>query len=299
MSEAEINLTDPHAVADLFDRAAEASLQAACRVGSIDRIEAPAFLIATGDLHDHPDHLSAVIRAARLGPSASSDAGPAHLTLHEIIHSERLVAGVDLSHRALARVARLKCRHPEHVHVLLANHELAQLIGAGIVKEGVRVVEAFEAGLEYVFGPSAPVVAGAIARFIRALPLALRCTTPRGDILCAHSLPDPALMERFDPSVLERPLTDDDYRPRWGSAHIMVWGRGYDAELIEDLVERWGVTMFILGHEHVAEGIRFVPPCAVVINSDHDRGVYLPVDLSDPPLPRDAPGRAVPLGRVP
>ena len=37
-----------------------------------------------------------------------------------------------------------------------------------------------------------------------------------------------------------RDLTDDDYVPRQGSAHLMVWGRGYDSEQLEDLVERWG-----------------------------------------------------------
>jgi hypothetical protein len=102
-------------------------------------------------------------------------------------------------------------------------------------------------------------------------------------------------MERFDPSILSRDLTEADYEPRRGSAHLMVWGRGYDTELIEDLVERWGINLFILGHEHAENGVRFVPPCVIVLNSDHDRGVYLPIDLSDPPTPEAAAGRVVPL----
>lgn len=285
----DIDLQDASAVCDVFDAAVSANLDASCRRGSTDVISAPGRLIATGDLHDNPIHLAKVTEAASLGD------GGTHLTLHEIIHSDRLIAGVDLSYRALARVASMKVDHPDYVHTLLANHELAQIAGAGIIKDGVRVVEVFNAGLEYVFDDEAPKVAAAIERFVRSMPLALRCHTDKGDILCAHSLPDPVLMSRFDPGVLDRDLTDDDYEPRRGAAHLMVWGRGYDAELIEDLVERWGVSLFILGHEHAPNGVTLVPPCAIVLNSDHERGVYLPIDLSTPPSAIEAVASVVAL----
>ena len=286
----DIDLTDPNAVADALAAGAQANHGAPCRHASIDLIDAPGRLIATGDLHDNPVHLATLIERAAL----DSDT-PAHLTLHEIIHSDRLINGMDFSFRALTRVARLKADHPDHVHTLLANHELAQIIGQGIVKDGLRVVEAFNEGVEYAFGGDADLVQDAIAQFIRSMPLALRCTTPAGDILCAHSLPAPALMGRFDAGVLERDLTDEDYEPRQGAAHIMVWGRGYDAELLEDLVERWSVNMFILGHEHAPGGAFRVEPNAIILNSDHDRGVYLPIDLNQPPTISEALASVVPL----
>jgi hypothetical protein len=102
-------------------------------------------------------------------------------------------------------------------------------------------------------------------------------------------------MERFDPTVLTRDLTDADYEPRKGAAHLMVWGRGYDAEQIEDLVERWGINLFILGHEKADNGVKFIPPCAIVLNSDHERGVFLPIDLSHPPRAEEAVGMVVAL----
>jgi hypothetical protein len=211
---------------------------------------------------------------------------------------------MDFSFRALVKVAALKAAHPERVHVLLANHELSQVIGAGIIKDGVKVVEAFNAGVEYIFGEDAAVVQGAIGEFILSMPLALRCHCgPAGgeggashyDILCAHSLPAPALMGRFDATVLTRELTEQDYEPRQGAAHLMVWGRGYDAEQVEDLVERWGVNMFILGHEKAENGVKFIPPCAIVLNSDHERGVYLPIDLEHPPKAEAAAAMVRPL----
>lgn len=288
-----LNLTNADSVIACFERGTEAARSASCRQGSIDRIESPGRLIATGDLHDNPGHFEKVVGAAGMGPQGTG--GICHLVLQEIIHPDRLFNGMDMSYRALAKAAALKTLHPEHVHVLLGNHELAQICGSGIVKDGVRVVEAFNAGLEYVFGARTEDVARAIAGFVRAMPLALRCVTTRGDILCAHSVPNAAMMNRFDPTILSRELTEADYEPRRGSAHMMVWGRGYDAELLEDLVERWGVNMFILGHEKVDEGAKLILPNAVVLNSDHARGVYLPIDLSDPPTPEEAVARVISL----
>jgi hypothetical protein len=316
-----LELQNPQAVRDAFLAGAHANTTASCRVGSIDRIQAPGMLIATGDLHDNPLHFARLVAAAGMadgsdaatqrrshdGPEGApatpsvapslrrSVASPTHLALHEIIHSDRLINGMDFSYRALARVAALKAEFPERVHTLLANHELSQVFGAGIIKDGVRVVEAFNDAVDYAFGDEAESVHGAIRAFILSMPLALRCICPGGDILVSHSLPATALMERFDPTVLSRALTPEDYEPRKGAAHLMVWGRGYDAEQIEDLVERWGINLFILGHERVENGVRFIPPCAIVLNSDHDRGVYLPIDLSQPPRAEDAAAMVVPL----
>ncbi len=295
-----MDLKDPNVVREVFSRGAAACRDAACRHGSIESIHPPGTLVATGDLHDNPMHFAALTRACGLVEPATLDDAPpaparAHLLLHEIIHPDRLVNGMDFSYRVLARAAALKARYPEHVHVLLGNHELAQLTNASIVKDGIKSVDAFRQGLEYVFADEAGAVESAMNQFIKALPLALRCATPRGDILCAHSLPPAAVMARFDPGVLSRDLTDEDYEPRRGAAYLMVWGRGYDPELLEDLVERWGVAMFILGHEKVDAGAMFVPPNAIVLNSDHARGVYLPIDLANPPRPDQALAQVVAL----
>ena len=106
----DIDLTDPTAVAHALNAGADANHGAPCRHASIDLIEAPGRLIATGDLHDNPLHLATLIERAALDSES-----PAHLTLHEIIHSDRLVNGMDFSFRALTRVARLKADHPDHV----------------------------------------------------------------------------------------------------------------------------------------------------------------------------------------
>jgi hypothetical protein len=306
-----LDLKSAASVVAALEAGAEANRRSACRAGSIDVVRAPGRLIATGDLHDNPVHFARVVRAAGLGdapgiPSGFADEAPggargpagepAHLTLHELIHGGNLLNGMDFSYRALVRAAALKARHPEHVHVLLANHELSQIKGAGILKHGVRVVDAFNDAVDFVFGDDAGAVHGAIAGFVRSMPVALRCVCPQGDILCAHSVPGPAMMPRFDSSVLSRDLTEEDYEPRRGAASMLVWGREYDADQLEDLTERWGINLFILGHEHAPDGVSVIEPNAVVLNSDHEHGVYLEIDLSNKPRARECPGLAVRLG---
>ena len=188
-----LDLQDPAAVAATLRRGAQANRDAACRDGSIDRISGPGRLIATGDLHDNPLHLAKLAELAELPLALAgmpmgedhphealshADVG-AHLTLHELIHSDRLIDGMDFSFRVLTRIAALKAFAPDRVHVLLANHELSQIIGAGVIKNGVRCTEAFNDAIDYTFGDDARGVHDAVGAFIRSMPLALRCESAR------------------------------------------------------------------------------------------------------------------------
>ncbi|MBL8764712.1 MAG: hypothetical protein JNM07_10635 [Phycisphaerae bacterium] len=290
------------AVIDALRRGRAANLSASCRRGGADVITPPGRLLATGDLHDNPVNFRRVLAHAGLPfDDTPAAADPAHITLHEVIHPDRLVNGMDFSYRSLARVAALKAAFPERVHALLANHELAQMTGSGIIKDDVNVVEAFDAGLDHMFGDDAPAVRVAIGAFVRSMPLALRVKSPNGgpDVLAAHGLPAPIMADRFDPAVLEREPSDLDFEPRKGSAHLMVWGRGWTAEWADHLATRWNVGVFILGHEKAEEGCRVVCPRIVVVNSDHDRATLLDIDLAVPPATAaDAATRARALGAL-
>jgi hypothetical protein len=289
-----VDTRDPDAVVRLLTEAAQANRDAACRRGSIDVAPTRGTLLATGDIHDNPLHLARVMRLARL--ESHTDASPRHVILHEVIHPDHLVGGMDMSHRALLRVAAIKLAFPEQAHTLLANHELSQVVGAGIIKDGVRVVDAFNEGVAMIFHDEAERVQAALEAFIRSMPLALRS---EGDdatnVLCAHSLPAPTAMARFDAGILERDIHDDDYTPLQGSAHMMVWGRRQTPEQLETLAARWGVGLFLLGHQKAETGASLMPPNAVILNSDHERGVALPVDLADPPSASDALWSVIPL----
>lgn len=296
----QLDTRDADSVIAALRAGTEASRSADCRRGSCDVIgpfsagDADATLIATGDIHDNPVHLARIVQAAGLD-DPGRDGPRSHLTLHELIHSDRVSDGIDFSYRVLARAAVLKAAFPELVHVLLANHELAQLLRSEVLKDGVRCVAAFREGLAASFDDRAEDVEAEIDAFIRSMPLALRVRVPAGnnvaggtDVLCAHSLPAPELMDRFDPGVLDRELTDDDLTPRRGSAHLMVWGRSQTANLVASLGKAWGVGLFILGHEYAPQGRYQLSDRALVVNSDHPGGGFLRLPLHGPANAADA-----------
>jgi len=284
-----VSLQDAAAVSELFGRAAAALRASPCRRGSMVRLPARGRLLATGDLHDNQEHLRKIVHLAGL------DASPDHhVVLHEIVHGEVLVNGVDLSHRMLARVAQLVVDHPRQVHVLLGNHELAQMTGQRVSKGAGDNVELFNEGLAFVFGDAWEAVADAINGFIAAMPLAVGSES---GLLCAHSLP--RNLDRFEPEVLERDLTEEDYASGSGSAYLMVWGRGFGEPELAALAERWGVELFVLGHEHVANGLAARGSRLLILNSDHEFATVVPIDLARVPAAEAAVPLAIRLRSIP
>jgi hypothetical protein len=323
MPEAQTNLRQADAVIDLFDQAATAQRHSPVRDRSVIRLPARGKLLATGDLHDNPIHLQKIIRLARLDESPDH-----HVVLHEMIHGDRLINSMDYSYRMLARVAELILQYPGQVHTVLANHELAQLTGKGVSKGAGNSVELFNQGLEFIFGDDWDEVLAAVQRFIASMALALiaggeftaRSTEDTekesldsssvssvnsvvnplkgGGVLCAHSLPAPLMMQRFDVSVLSRELTAEDYIAPYGAAHLMVWGRAHTAAQVKELAAAWNVKLFVLGHEHVDVGIDLKHPGLIVLNSDHDAARVLPIDMADIPSGEEALMYAIPLAAL-
>jgi hypothetical protein len=313
----QVDMRDPKAVIAALNAGMDACLSTPIRRGSTEWVEIDASqsgtpaatLIATGDLHDNPLHLARLARAAGIiSEHPTSDiphpTSVSHLTLHELIHGDRLVNGLDYSYRVLVRAAVMKAAFPEKVHILLANHEIAQFSGIAVAKEGVRCNEAFDEGVHAAFAPhgedQANQVLHAIHGFLLNLPLAVRFRTTgpagkQGDILCAHSLPTQEMMPDFDLTALDRPLVPEDFTKRTGAARAMTWGRGHTPEQIETLAQRWFVRLFILGHEKAEEGFTVVSPRAIILNSDHERGVYSRVDLTTASTARDVADACLPL----
>jgi hypothetical protein len=285
-----VNHQDAEHVAAVFEQAADAIKSSPYRRGSAVRLPRRGRLLVTGDLHDNPDHFRKIVHLSKLDESPDN-----HVVLHEIIHGEHLLNGMDFSYRMLANVAELVCRFPNQVHPLLANHELSQLTGRGVSKGAGNSVDLFNDAIDFVFGDEAQAVVEATRIFFRAMPLAL--ITESG-VCVAHSLPNQAAMKSFDLKIVDRELSDADYVSPTGSAYLMVWGRVYDERTVHQIGEAWGSEFFLLGHKHVDTGIEQVLPRVIVLNSDHERAVAIPLNLSELPAPEDLLLRAVPLQAV-
>lgn len=231
-------------------------------------------LVMTGDLHGHTRNFEKLQRYCDLEHFAAR-----HVIIHEIIHEEiESLDKRDESFRVLIEAARWKCDFPDQVHFLQSNHELAQLTGHEITKNGQIVTAAFNNSLRETFGDEAENVIQAIHKYIRSLPLAGR-TDNR--VFLSHSLPSPQMLPAFDASILTRTPTNEEFQER-ESVHSLVWGRYHTSDVLKALREILDTDIFICGHQPQETGFEVVHNQMIILASDHNHGVFLPFDLSKP-----------------
>ena len=264
----------PNAFAETFKTAAGLNRNDPCRRGGLVTLdEAVAEVLLAGDIHGHRGNLAKITEFAAL--SSHPDRV---LVLQEIIHGPLDANGRDRSIELLARAARLKVAHPRQVLFLLGNHDLAQVTGNEITKEGHGVCKSFAAGVSYNFGPEADEVTSALLEFLTSMPLAIRC--PNG-VLLSHSLPNATRMDKVDLTFARR-----DYGPeemsRGGSAYEWTWGRQQTPEQLAEIGRRLGVSFFVLGHRHSGNGWEKVTDSAVSVSSDNEHGHLLRMDVRQP-----------------
>ncbi len=242
------------------------------RSGSLLAFGSAGQLVMTGDMHGHRRNFEKLQRYCNLDRSPGR-----YVILHELIHEDVSAAGQpDYSIDLLVRAAAWKCDFPDNVFFLQSNHELAQLRDQEITKGGRSVLHEFEVGVARRYGENfCGEVLEAVRDYLASLPLAAR--TANG-IFLAHSLPDPFTVASFDLSVFDRQPTDEDLAPG-GPAYSLVWGRFHSQQAIDVLAQRLGVELFVVGHTPQEFGYSTIGRL-MIIASDHNHGVFLPIDLS-------------------
>ena len=265
------DLDDASRVMDLLYQTAELNRNDPRRQNCVINLPNAGQFLVTGDLHDNTPFLQRIVKQAKL------DASPDHhLVLHEIIHGPTRLNGMDLSIRTLARACALKVAYPEQVCFLLSNHELAQRRQEHVFKESGSDIDAFNEGLEHLYGDAGVLVHEAFDAYVDSLALAIKCAN---GIMVAHSLPAPRKIEVFDQSVLSRQLNDADYKSD-GAATLMVWGRHQNQKIAQKLADAWDIDLFIVGHQKAEMGWEEKAHNMLILASDHSHGVCLPIDLS-------------------
>ncbi len=271
----------PHPVAKSFDQAAELISNDSARQGNCLRFAAGEEIVYAGDIHGHWQNLAKIIAFADLDSHRRR-----RLLLQEIVHGSLTDKGDDPSVDVLLRAARLKLSHPEQVFFLVGNHDIAEITGNEITKDGAGSCKAFAAGLERAFGPDAAEVRSAVYKMLRSQPLTARC---ENRMLLSHSLPSPNRMGMIDWEILGRPYRDEDFR-RGGSVYEWTWGRGYAPEQLTELAERLDVDQFLLGHKHIETGHEVPCPNVIILASNHSHGAVMVIDagrkIPDEDLPK-------------
>jgi hypothetical protein len=260
--------------AEVFLEAAQLNREDPLLTGSLLSFPNYGQVVMTGDLHGHRRNFERIKRYCDL-----EHYGARHVVLHEIIHEEVVtIEGRDTSHEVLFDAVRWKCEFPDQVHFLQSNHELAQATQHEISKNGRVVTLGFEQEVTAAYGPGSDKVMEGIDAFIHSLPLAGR--TPHR-VFMSHSLPSPRDLPTFDPTVLSRTPTAEDYAPR-GSAHSLVWGRYQTKTALSSLCDLLDADYFLCGHQPQEMGYDILHERMIILASDHNHGTFLPLDLSKP-----------------
>ena len=239
-------------------------------------LEAGCDLIVCGDIHGNRTGLTKIISSAALAEDSNR-----RLLIQEVIHGPLDASSkMDRSVELLMRVARLKVSHPLQVLFVLGNHDIAQVTGNEITKEGLGVCKAFTEAMKAEFKDACQEVSEAVNEFLLSLPLAVRC--PNG-VFISHSLPAPARMIAAGLEILGQsgPYRPEDLR-RGGSVYEWTWGRGQTPEQLEQLTGQLKAAYFILGHRHAPEGFEVISPLGVTISSDNARGQVIRLTTDKP-----------------
>jgi len=260
-------------IIETFGAATEENQLDSFRDQQVINLPAEGELWIAGDIHDHRNNFRKLTTAADLGNNPQR-----HLILQELIHGDHYdEKGNEGSWETLHKAAELKCDFPQQVHFLFANHDLAQIHGEGIMKAGLSVCEAFTGGVKRDFGGRASIMNVAITEFLLSIPLAARTQT--GIFFC-HSMPADDQMDTFDYTIFERPLTGDDYARRKGPVYKLIWGRHITPEAVEKFREQVGAEIIVTGHQPQETGLLVNGEHHLIIASDHNQGVFLPIDLA-------------------
>lgn len=253
-----------------FDRAADANRRKPGRQGSTVLLapESADEVMVTGDVHGNRRNFN------RLRKIAALDEHPRrHLVFQEVCHGGPCYPqnGGCMSHTILEDIAELVVRHPGRVHLILGNHELAELTDFPIRKNNQLLNLTFRLGLQQMYGPAADEIRGAVLRFLWSCPLAVRL--PRG-VLITHSLPEAVDRRGFDPSVLARELSAED-GVEGSDVFRLLWGRDYRRENARAFTQMVEATILITGHEPCREGFIAPNDLQVILDCCGDRCAYV------------------------
>jgi hypothetical protein len=254
----------------MLARAADANRQTPGRQGNVVVIgpDLADEVMITGDLHGHRRNFNLIRRTAALDKHPRR-----HLILQEICHGgpQYPQNGGCMSHTLVEDVARLKADHPQRVHVILGNHELAELTDYPIQKSRQMLNVMFQMGLECMYGDAADRVRAALLFFLRTCPLAIRL--PHG-VFVSHSIPEFVDTREFDAGIFQRELEQAELLER-DSVFRLVWGRDYRSQNAQAFANLVGAQLLINGHEPCPEGFIVPNPNQIILDCCGERACYL------------------------
>jgi hypothetical protein len=277
-------------IIELLSSGTQANASDMYRHGNLVQLPESGSLVISGDLHGHSRNLERIIRFANLDEHPDR-----HVILQEIIHGgEKDGHGGCLSFETLFDAVRYKLAYPDQVHILMGNHDTAFVTDSEIMKDGREMNFAMLSALRRRYSESVDKIELGIRRLLFSEPLALRCANR---LWVSHSLPDNRSIDKFQPEVFERPLRLDDI-VRGNNAYSLLWGRSQSQQTVDRMAELVGANLFVTGHQPQETGWKLLHKNMLVVASDHNHGVLLPIQLDKTYTGEELAGMVVPLAGI-
>ncbi len=261
-------MPDPRKILTTIKKATELMRSTPGRSGSVITLASAEDVMVVGDLHGNlPAFRQALVIAAL-------DRHPLrHLVLQELVHE---IARYDpdypdRSHRLVDVVSALKCQYPDRVHLILGNHELSELTGRIIGKDGQTLNLRFRQGIERTYGPRTQEVFESYLGLFAALPLAVR--TPNRVFIC-HTLPDGRHLDSLDIELLKADAWPEDAMKRGGTIYALTWGRDTTPETADRFAALVDADWFITGHQPCDGGFRQANHRQIIIDGTNPYPAY-------------------------
>ncbi len=253
-------MPDPQKILVTVRKAADLMRSTPGRSGSVITISDADEVMVVGDLHGNVPAFRQALAIAAL------DRHPRrHLVLQELVHEIHKYDDdrPDRSHRLVDLVAALKCQYPQQVHLILGNHELSELTGRIIGKDGYALNLRFRQGIELAYGGRTHEIYDAYLALFAALPLAVR--TPNRVFIC-HTLPDARYLDGLDLVLLQADQWPPEAMKRGGTIYALTWGRDTTPETADRFAAMVDADWFVTGHQPCDEGFRQASHRQIIID---------------------------------
>lgn len=270
-------MPDPEKILILVRKATALFRSTPGRAGGVVTLdgESAEDVMVVGDLHGNIPAFKQILGLAALQQNPRR-----HLVLQELIHGTRTYPdGGDKSHQLVDLVCALKCQYPERVHLILGNHELSELTGRSIGKNGIPLNALFRQGVNTAYGERGEAVFKTYLELFAGLPLAVR--TPNRVFLC-HTIPDGYELDGFDLSVLGLEHWPPEAMKRHGTVYAITWGRDNETETADRFASMVDADLFVTGHQPCDDGFRLANVRQLIIDGTEPYPTYCLFPASGP-----------------
>jgi hypothetical protein len=261
-------MPDPLKILTTIRRATELTRATPGRTGGIITLANAAEVMVMGDLHGNISAFKQVLALAALDRQPGR-----HLVLQELIHGSLTYSDDrgDRSHQLLDVFAALKCQYPDRVHHILGNHELSELTGRSIGKDGEGLNAKFRRGVETAYGSLAGDIHESYKTLFGALPLAIK-TANR--VYVCHTIPDASDLDTLDLELLTADSWPEDAMKRRGTIYALTWGRDTMPETADRFAAMVDADFFVTGHQPCDMGFRQANHRQIIIDGTNPYPCY-------------------------